>query len=345
MSWIEEKGPDRDVVLSSRIRLARNIAGYPFPTMMKDSDAREILDVVKRCFSVSTPFSGRRYSVTHIKDLPMVDRQVLVEKHLASIDLMQHSDVAALIMDDRQRVTIMVNEEDHIRMQCILPGFQLDKAWEMLDRVDDTIEAEVEYSFDDRLGYLTTCPTNVGTGLRASVMMHLPALTVSKQIGAVLQTISKIGLTARGLYGEGSEALGNIYQISNQITLGPSEQDIINNLTVACQRIFEKERMAQQAMLKVSGKQFEDVLWRALGTLTHARVMEIKEFMALMSQLRLGVGLSIIPGLTAENVNELMILGQSGVLNKRAGRELDDADLNVYRAETIRNRLNEILQA
>jgi len=190
---------------------------------------------------------------------------------------------------------------------------------------------------------LTTCPTNVGTGLRASVMMHLPALTATKQITPVLQTISKIGLTARGLYGEGSEALGNIYQISNQITLGPSEEDIINNLLVASQRIFERERQAQEALLKVKGSQLEDVLWRALGTLSHARLLDLKEFMSLLSQLRLGVGLGMFSGIRVEDVNDLMILGQAGALKKRAQSNLDRDQISSARAKAVRAKIRAIM--
>ncbi|MBE3101183.1 MAG: protein arginine kinase, partial [Firmicutes bacterium] len=271
-----------------------------------------------------------------------IERQILVEKRLASQDLVQNSDASVLILDSNERIAIMINEEDHIRMQCVLPGFQLDKAWDMLNRIDDVIEEKVEYAFHEQLGYLTSCPTNVGTGLRASAMLHLPALTITKQINGILQIISKIGLTARGLYGEGSEALGNIYQISNQITLGPTEEDIINNLTIACQQIIEKERMARKALLKVNGMQFEDALWRAYAVLAHARVLELKEFMALVSQVRLGVNLNIIPDISMEALDELVITGQPGGLLKNAGKSLDDEELNILRAEIMRKQIKEI---
>ncbi|HZK33932.1 MAG TPA: protein arginine kinase [Bacillota bacterium] len=343
MSWIDEKGPDNDIVLSSRIRLARNISDLSFPSIMKGSLAQDIMDLVKGSLQGTESDTDRKYRFIAIKDLAAADRQVLVERHLASRELMKLADISALMVDEKQEVTVMINEEDHIRLQCILPGFQLSQAWDLLDAIDDLIEDKVDYSFDDRLGYLTTCPTNVGTGLRASVMMHLPALAATKQISAVLRTISKIGLTARGLYGEGSEALGNIYQISNQITLGPSEDEIINNLTVASQRIFEKERQAQRALLKVSGSQFEDVLWRAIGTLLYARVMDLKEFMSLLSQIRLGAGLGLFPQITAENINELMILGQPGALKKRVGRALVQEEQSSIRAKAVRSRLDELM--
>lgn len=342
MSWINEKGPIKDVVLSSRIRLARNIARFPFPSIMQPQHAKEIVDRVKKSILDGDPVLSRDFTFMSMKEVPAIERQILVEKRLASQDLVQNSDASALILDSNERIAIMINEEDHIRMQCVLPGFQLDKAWDMLNRIDDVIEEKVEYAFHEQLGYLTSCPTNVGTGLRASAMLHLPALTITKQINGILQIISKIGLTARGLYGEGSEALGNIYQISNQITLGPTEEDIINNLTIACQQIIEKERMARKALLKVNGMQFEDALWRAYAVLAHARVLELKEFMALVSQVRLGVNLNIIPDISMEALDELVITGQPGGLLKNAGKSLDDEELNILRAEIMRKQIKEI---
>ena len=342
MSWINEKGPIKDVVLSSRIRLARNIARFPFPSIMQPQHAKEIVDRVKKSILDGDPVLSRDFTFMSMKEVPAIERQILVEKRLASQDLVQNSDASALILDSNERIAIMINEEDHIRMQCVLPGFQLDKAWDMLNRIDDVIEEKVEYAFHEQLGYLTSCPTNVGTGLRASAMLHLPALTITKQMNGILQIISKIGLTARGLYGEGSEALGNIYQISNQITLGPTEEDIINNLTIACQQIIEKERMARKALLKVNGMQFEDALWRAYAVLAHARVLELKEFMALVSQVRLGVNLNIIPDISMEALDELVITGQPGGLLKNAGRSLDDEELDILRAEIMRKQIKEI---
>lgn len=342
MSWINEKGPVKDVVLSSRIRLARNIARFPFPSIMQPQHAKEIVDRVKKSIFDGDPVLSRDFTFMSMKEVPAIERQILVEKRLASQDLVQNSDASALILDSNERIAIMINEEDHIRMQCVLPGFQLDKAWDMLNRIDDVIEEKVEYAFHEQLGYLTSCPTNVGTGLRASAMLHLPALTITKQMNGILQIISKIGLTARGLYGEGSEALGNIYQISNQITLGPTEEDIINNLTIACQQIIEKEQMARKALLKVNGMQFEDALWRAYAVLAHARVLELKEFMALVSQVRLGVNLNIIPDISMEALDELVITGQPGGLLKNAGKSLDDEELNILRAEIMRKQIKEI---
>ena len=291
-------------MMSSRVRIARNIADIPFPSIMQPQHAVQVAEKVRSCLPDLK--SGSRFDFMYMRDVPAIERQILVEKHLASQDLMKRYEQSALIMDSREKITVMINEEDHIRMHCILPGFQLNPAWEQMNKVDDIIEQKVEYAYHEQLGYLTCCPTNVGTGMRASVMMHLPALTINKQMNLILQTISKIGLTARGIYGEGSEALGNIYQISNQITLGPSEEDIISNMIIACRQIMEKERIARKAVRKTGGIQFDDAVWRAFGILRNARVLELKEFMAYISQMRMGVSLGLIPGFSLEDVDGLM---------------------------------------
>ena len=343
MSWINENGPIKDVVLSSRTRLARNVARYPFPAAMQEKQAKEIAEKVRKSIQDGKSRLNTDFAFLYMKDVPVIERQILVEKHLASQDLMQNYEVSAMALDSAEKVTVMVNEEDHIRMQCILPGFQLNKAWEILDRVDDVVESEVDYAFDKNFGYLTSCPTNVGTGLRSSVMMHLPALTANNQMNAILQTISKIGLTARGIYGEGTEALGNIYQISNQITLGSSEEDIINNLTVACRQIVENERMARKALLKFNGIQFRDAIWRSFGILCHARVLELKEFMTLISQVRMGISMGILPNINTEVLDTLMTEGQPAGVRKKAGRQLDEMEVNIVRADLIRKAMKEII--
>ena len=336
MSWMNESGPLKDVVLSSRIRLARNLADYPFPSRMDREQGIQAAEAVCKGIQDSSPQINREFRLLWMKSLPLLKRQTLVEKHLASPDLMHRSETAALLLDEQERISIMLNEEDHIRMQCILSGFQLEQAWVVLNPIDDWIEARITYAYDETLGYLTGCPTNTGTGLRASIMMHLPALAVTQHINVILHTITKIGLTARGLYGEGSEALGCIYQISNQITLGLSEDEIIHNLTIAAQQIIAKERQARKTLLQVNGIGLEDGMWRAYGLLTHARRMDLKEFMALWSQLRLGVYLKRIPDVPTEALDPLMIGAQDGML--KTGAE-DAEDLEVSRADFVRYAL------
>jgi len=341
MKWIHEEGPLGDVVLSSRIRLARNLADSPFPSNMNDSIADAVVQRVRASILGDSSPVKDDYQFLAMKDFSPRDRQVMVEKHLASPDLMEHAERAALLVDKSEQISIMINEEDHIRLQCICPGYQLDEAWRSLDNIDDIIEAQLPYSYDENLGYLTCCPTNIGTGMRASIMMHLPGLVITGNMNSIIQAISKIGLTVRGLYGEGSEALGNIYQISNQVTLGISEEDIIINLKAIAQQIIEKERMARKALIENGGIKFEDNVWRALGVLTHAQIIDIREFMTLISQVRVGVDMGIIKGVSRKKLTEIMILGQPAHLSKYYQEELASAskDLDIIRAKMVREKL------
>ncbi len=341
MSWINEDGPCGGMVISSRIRIARNIAQLPFTSMASKDVCQRVADMVKSSILDSNSIISRDFDYIALKNLTDIEKYVLVEKHLVSPDLLERSDVAAVLINKNEQISVMINEEDHIRMQSIFPGCQLEQAWELLSKVDDIIEESVEYSYDEQLGYLTSCPTNVGTGMRASMMMHLPGLVATNYINTVIQTISKVGLTARGLYGEGSEATGDIYQISNQITLGPSEEEIISNLNIAVRQIMENEKRAREALLQSNRIQFEDRIWRALGILTHARKLGLKEFMSLLSQLRLGVDMGIIKNIDSIKINELMVKCQPAHLQAYIGRQ--DEDLDSIRAERVRNELSKIV--
>jgi len=343
MKWIHEEGPLGDVVLSSRIRLARNLADVPFPSRMDENMAEAVIQRVRASVLGDASPVKEEYQFLAMKDFSPKDRQIIVEKHLASPDLMERPERAALLVDSSEQISIMINEEDHIRMQCICPGYQLEKAWESLNKIDDIIEAQLPYSYDEKLGYLTCCPTNVGTGMRASIMMHLPGLVITGNMNSILQAISKIGLTVRGLYGEGSEAMGNIYQISNQVTLGVSEEEIVSNLKAIGQQIIEKERMARKALIENGGVRFEDNVLRAFGILKHARILDIKEFMNLISQVRIGVDMGLITGLKAKDITEIMILGQPAHLTKYAEGELPSKDLDIMRAKMVREKLSNFM--
>lgn len=343
MSWINESGLYSGIVMSSRIRIARNIAGLPFPSIASQEVSQKVVDMVKKSILESNSILSRDFDFIPLKNLSDVERYVLVEKHLISPDLLERAEVAAVLINHDEQISIMVNEEDHIRMQCIFPGFQLDKAWELLNKVDDIVEESIEYSFDENLGYLTSCPTNVGTGMRASVMMHLPGLVATDHINSVLHTISKVGLTARGLYGEGSEALGDIYQISNQITLGPTEEEIISSINIAVRQIMENERMARQALVQSGKLEFEDRIWRALGMLKYARKLNLQEFMSLLSQVRLGVDMGIISGIDVVMLNELMVKCQPAHLQAYVGREVSAQELDVARADRVRKELSKVI--
>ena len=334
MSWITDSGPTRDVIISSRVRLARNIAGIPFPVLMDREAAVAAMDRVYEGIMSEHSTLSEQLEFIPMRDLDELKREILVERHLVSSDLIKRSDYTGILIDRAEEICIMLNEEDHIRLQCILPGNQVKKAWDTIDKVDDLVEKSVEYSYDGNLGYITSCPTNVGTGMRASVMMHLPALVHVGHINLLLQTISKIGLTARGLYGEGSEALGHIFQMSNQVTLGPSEDDIVANLEIVVKQIADKEKSAREAIYKKSGIELEDNIYRSLGVLKYARKLNLEEFMALLSQVRLGVALGIIKDIDLVEVDRIMVAGQpANVRTYAIEHDSSVEDMDIMRAE------------
>lgn len=336
MSWITDSGPMRDVVISSRVRLARNISGLPFPVIMDRETALETMDKIYNGIMSSNSALVDQLKFIPMHELDPVERNILVEKHLVSSELVQRADYTGLIIDDNEEICIMLNEEDHIRLQCILAGYQLEEAWDTLDKVDDLVEGNIEYSYHETLGYITSCPTNLGTGMRASVMLHLPALVHGGHINAILQTISKIGLTARGLYGEGSEALGNIFQLSNQVTLGPTEEELISNLQIVVKQITDKEKLTREAIHKANGVEFEDNIYRSLGILKYAKKLSMKEFMALLSQVRLGVSMGIIEDIDLKDIDKIMILGQSANLHSYATEQNSlETDMDIIRAEVV----------
>lgn len=288
--WITEKGPQNEIVLSSRIRLARNLKDTPFPIYLKEEQSHNVVNSVKSPFVNSL---DRDYFLYNMDKTDSLDRQILLEKHLISKELAQSNYGAAIIRKD-DIISIMVNEEDHVRIQSILPGLQIMEAWKLADEIDNMMEEELDYAYDEKLGYLTCCPTNVGTGMRASSMVHLPALNLTGSIGKILQTVTQIGLTIRGLYGEGTEILGNLFQISNQITLGPTEEEIIDNTNGVTNQIIDKEREARNVLLNSNRIQLEDKILRSWGILKNAKIMSSRECMNLLSDIRLGVDLDII---------------------------------------------------
>ncbi len=339
--WVQGEGALQDVVLSSRVRLARNLQAYPFPQLQTEQSANEMLRQLEDFVTLG---SGKGHA-GNLQFLPLdrvaaVDRQVLVEKHLISPDLARSKNIGtAVIVRDDEALSVMINEEDHLRIQCLLPGFQLAECWQLASRLDDLLEDKLDYAFSQEHGYLTACPTNAGTGLRASVMMHLPGLVITQQIGSVLAAISQVGLVVRGLYGEGTQASGNIFQISNQITLGPSEEEIISNLSAVIKQIVEQERASRRALQQNSRLALEDKVCRAYGILTNARQLTSKEAIGLLSEVRLGASLGIIPGLRTKLLNELLVLIQPAMLERAAGERMSEGVRDQKRAEVVRRRL------
>lgn len=335
--WMQGNGPQNDIILSSRMRLARNIADIPFPAGLDAEKAKEVITTVKDSLSkAGSPLKLKDYV---IKELPALERQSLVERHLISPGLSKNNISGAALISGDGLVSIMINEEDHIRIQTILPGLQIKKSWEMASSIDDILEQNIDYAYNENWGYLTSCPTNVGTGMRASVMVHLPALNITGNIGKILQAVTHIGLTIRGLYGEGTEIVGNIFQISNQITLGRAEEEIVENLTAVTKQIIEKEKEARRLLFNNNKMQIEDRIWRSWGIMKHARLMSSQECIKLLSDIRLGVDAGLIQNVSVELLNEIMIESQTASIQKQSGKELSTGERDIIRAEMVRNKL------
>jgi len=337
--WMREDGPDNDIVLSSRIRLARNCAEASFPLISNRGNLEEIRQFFRQEFEHQSYEDYEDFEFVSMSDLTPIERRVLVEKHLISPHLAKHTQTAAALISKNEQVSMMVNEEDHIRMQLYFPGLQLSTALEKAFELDDWIEEKVNYAFDETKGYLTTCPTNVGTGMRASVMMHLPALALTKQINRMIPAINQLGLVVRGIYGEGSEAVGNIFQISNQITLGKSEEDIVEDLQSVVQQLIEHERKARGRIMEQSHTRLEDRIYRSYGILEYSRIIESKEAATCLSNVRLGIDLGIIENVSRNILNELVVLTQPGFLQHYAEKTLTANERDVLRASLIRERL------
>ncbi|MFD0716799.1 protein arginine kinase [Paenibacillus sp. GCM10027626] len=339
--WMHSSGPDSDIVISSRVRIARNMQGHPFPMLATNEQSREVMEKLTAVGSNKAMAALGPFEKIELADLSELERRVLVEKHLISPTLANESRCGALMLSENEAISIMVNEEDHLRIQCLYPGFQIKEAWSAASGIDDIFEEEIDYAFDERRGYLTSCPTNVGTGIRASVMMHLPALVMTQQINRILSAITQVGLAVRGMYGEGSEALGNLFQISNQITLGQSEEEIIDNLYSVAKQIIEHERAARERMLQHESRiHLEDRVYRSLGILSHAFIIDSKEAAQRLSDVRLGIDLALITDVSPQIMNELLVMTQPGFLQQTFEEKLSTEQRDVRRAELIRKQLH-----
>ena len=335
--WLRGTGPDTDIVMSSRIRLARNLAQFPFISRADESVRGEIERELRRV--VQSIWLGSPASYMDVNQLNLLDRQFLVERQLISRELMDSTGPRGVCVAEKENASIMVNEEDHLRLQVFRSGFALDQCWEEIDRIDDELEQHVSYAFSDQLGYLTACPTNVGTGIRVSVLMHLPALVLTKEIQKVFQALQKISLAVRGLYGEGSQAMGDFYQISNQVTLGKSEEQLLKNLKDTIPNIISYERKVRNALVKDNRQKLHDQVSRAFGILKTAQTISSEETMQLLSSVRMGVNLGLIDDLEVPVLNELFIHTQPAHLQKLRHTNLESAERNVARAGYIRQRL------
>ena len=336
--WLRGAGPESDIVISSRIRLARNLAAYPFINRASDQDRAQIEASLKDCAFSLQESSELLY--VDVEELEGVDRQFLVERQLISREHAESQGVRAVAIDHREKFSLMINEEDHLRIQVMQSGLDLESAWQRVNQIDDLVEQKVTYAYHERLGYLTACPTNVGTGMRVSVMLHLPALVLTRQIDRVFRSLQKINLAVRGLYGEGSQAMGDFYQVSNQITLGRSEQDLISQVSDVVPKVIDYERKARDFLIKEGHESLHDRVSRAYGILRTAQTISSQETMHLLSSVRMGINLGLIEDLEIPTVNELFIQTQPAHLQKLSGVELDTADRNIERARFLRRHLS-----
>ena len=341
MSWLDASGEHSDIVLSTRIRLARNVEGYAFTSKARDGERLRVLAQLRDAMAAVPALSG--HVVFRLDELGEEDRLLLHERHLVSKELAGLDEAhpirsgAALFLGDN--VGVMVNEEDHLRLQALRSGFGLPGAFESVDRLDRDLGSRVPFSYHQEFGYLTACPTNTGTGMRASVLIHLPGLVLTKEIQKVLAGLQQMGRTYRGLYGEGSEVVGNFFQISNQTTLGRTEEELLDHLMRVVRHVIEREEEARRVLLRNAGYIIEDKLWRAYGTLRYARSLSFDEAMNYLSGVRLAVGLKLIAGLSVYTLNKLLIYSQAAHLAHAEGRSLSEGEANLARARYVRQAL------
>jgi protein arginine kinase len=336
--WLRGSGPESDIVISSRVRLARNLAEFPFISRASQADRTEIESVLRdRVLEIQE--SGELEYV-NVNELKVIDRQFLVERQLISREHAESEGARGVAIAPNEQVSLMINEEDHLRIQVMHSGLDLEGAWQQIDRIDSLLGDVVNFAFHPKLGFLTACPTNVGTGVRVSVMMHLPALVITRQIDKVFRSLQKISLAVRGLYGEGSQAMGDFYQISNQITLGKKEADLVKQVGDIVPVLIDYERRARDFLVRESHENLHDKVSRAYGILRTAQTISSEETMHLLSSVRMGVNLGLIDDLQIPLLNELFIHTQPAHLQKLRGVELDTADRNIERARYLRRHLN-----
>ena len=336
----QRHGPHDRIVMSSRVRLARNLRGAAFPGWAKKPERVKILEMIRPAVE-SLPEMKGAFSEA-MDNLGALDKQILVERHLISREHAAKSSGSGLVLNREESFCVMINEEDHLRMQALRPGLQLRQAWGAIDHLDSELEKKLDYAFDNELGYLTACPTNLGTGIRVSAMLHLPGLVLGEQINPIIQSVNKLGLAVRGLYGEGTEALGNVFQVSNQMTLGETETSIVERLEKVLAQIIEHEENARQTLLEKKPKVVFNHIGRAYGILANAHSISSKETMNLLSLMRLGVDMGLFPGAERSLVDELFILTQPAHLQKQFSDKLSAEERDLLRADMVRERLKNV---
>src|SRR5882724_6109633 len=333
-------GPHDRIVMSSRVRLARNLKDAAFPGWAKKPERIKVLETIRP--AVESLLEMKDAFAEAMDNLGALDKQILVERHLISREHAAKGSGSGLVLNRAETFCVMINEEDHLRMQALRPGLQLRAAWNAIDNLDSALEKKLDYAFDNELGYLTACPTNLGTGIRVSAMLHLPGLVLAEQINPIIQSVNKLGLAVRGLYGEGTEALGNVFQVSNQMTLGEAESAIVERLEKVLAQLIEHEENARGTLLEKKPKMVFNHIGRAYGILANAHSISSKETMNLLSLMRLGVDLALFPGVDRALVDELFILTQPAHLQKQHSEKLSAEERDLLRADMVRERLRNV---
>jgi protein arginine kinase len=343
LGWLDASGDHADIVLSTRVRLARNVQGHAFGPRARVNDREAVLGRVRSVADRVSPL--RSATIIDLSNVDVRTRKLLLERRIVSRDHLSGDNGkgpprgTAVVLSARDPLSIMVNEEDHLRLQVLVSGLRLKEAWSRVDRLDEELGQALPYAYHHEFGFLTSCPTNVGTGLRASVLVHLPGLVLTKEISKVLHGLGQVGLTFRGLYGEGSEVVGNFFQVSNQTTLGKSEEDLVDHLDRIVRQVIQYESHARQVLLRDARGVTEDKIWRAYGLLRFARSLSFEELMNLLSGVRLGASLKLLQKLRVYTLNKLMIFTQPAHLEQAAGRDLPPAEGDAHRAAYVRRIL------
>ncbi len=340
VNWLADAGPEDDIVISTRLRLARNLCDFPFPPAASAESAAQVAQIVAQAVHNSGALATTEQVLDfQMSELEVLDRQILFERRLVSQEFLKQNHGARLLVSYDESRALMINEEDHLRMQVMRPGLQLEECWEEINRMDDLLAAELDFAASTEFGFLTSCPTNVGTGLRASVMLHLPGMVLAGEIAPALQAISQLGFTVRGIFGEGTENLGNLFQISNQSTLGESEEEIIGRLHNVLVEFIGHEKKARSRLLRDKQLLVLDRVGRAYGILFHSYLLNNKEALNLLSGLRFGVDMGMFGRLNIHTVNELSIFIMPAHLQKLAHRNLSEDERDIFRARLVREHL------
>lgn len=342
--WYKDIGKNSDVVISSRVRLARNLNNYPFSAKITESQATSLLHEVLGASSKLQADSHLKYYTCNVHLLTDTDKAAMVERHVISHLLLEKNQDTGLVLSEDEKVSIMINEEDHLRIQSITGGMNIEEAFQTANQVDDILGELLQFAYDEKYGYLTSCPTNLGTGLRASYMMFLPALAVSRKIEKLTEELGQYGIALRGTYGEASKSVGNLYQISNQKTLGSTEKDIIDGLNRIVEQVMRQERRQREYMLATNYDELEDKVYRTYGILKYARQLNAHDAMTLLSQLKLGLDIGLIQLEKEHNIHELMMEIQPGNLSYQLDKNYGSIQRDKYRADYIRSKLPNIVE-